>query len=125
MQNKGYTLVEMLVVLSILSMLTLLFAFSYRSLKENTTYWNQSIYERLLQAQTTAMTQKRRVFVDFQGNRMSIDGASLKLSTDCGYHQFHFNTFGNPSKALSITCAIGSEQRVIVVELGSGRLYVR
>ena len=43
MQNKGYTLVEMLVVLSILSMLTLLFAFSYRSLKENTTYWSQSI----------------------------------------------------------------------------------
>ena len=67
---------------------------------------------KVLQAQTTAMTQKRRVFVDFQGNRMSIDGASLKLSTDCGYHQFHFNAFGNPSKALSITCAIGSEQRV-------------
>ena len=78
MQNKGYRLVEMLVVLSILSMLTLLFAFSYRSLKENTTYWSQSIYERLLQAQTTAMTQKRKVFVDFQGNRMSIDGASFK-----------------------------------------------
>lgn len=125
--DKGFTLIETLIVLSVLTICMLVSPI----LKQHTviafSYEMQEIRFKLMNAQQTAIREKRNVFVDFLGNAMQIDNQTTNLSnhTSCNAKKFHFTPIGNVSNAMSITCLKKQDKKQIVVQLGTGRMYVK
>lgn len=126
MQNKGFTLIEMLLVLSILSIVIALFPFTqYHSIYLHTQV--NEIKERLLYAQSTALKMKKKMNVTIQGSNVNIANQNyhLQKGMSCQGKNFSYNELGNVSNAQTITCALKGITRKIVIQLGSGQLDVR
>lgn len=118
---------EMLVVLFVISMLIVIFPFIRPQKQIQLGYEIQTIKQLLLQTQVSAMNehcekvvrisshvinydQKRYVFVD----GMSCEPATIRYYAN-----------GNVNQAKTIRCSCQGKQKSLVVELGSGAIYVR
>lgn len=127
MSNKGFTLIESLLVLSVLTILLL----AYPVIKPtNTTilhYQMQMLYQRLQKLQFEAMTQKKEKHVDFQGNHYTLGQVEYLWSNgiSCSDTSFHFTPMGSVSHATTIHCTLKDARNSILIELGTGRMYVR
>lgn len=127
MSNKGFTLVEMMLVLSLIILLTALFPMLHMPDGVILSYQMNILQQQLVDTQHTSMTQKRSVSVDFHGNEYRIDGYThtLPQRMQCSGTDIHFNEMGNVSNAVTIHCHIDAHEKSLVIELGSGRSYVR
>ena len=127
MSTKGFTLIEMLLVLSIVCMLGALFPFVRPVSAIDLDYQCLEITQRLLAVQQCAMREKRDIFVDFLGNELLLDDKiiPLKPAVSCNGKQLHFTPTGTVSQAMTITCHDTLHSRRIIVQLGSGRLHVQ
>lgn len=126
MQNKGFTLIEMLLVVSVLSMLILLFPFTQHDSIYLHTQLNE-IKERLLYAQSMALKTKKKVEVTIHGSSIQVSGSNfhLRKGMSCQGNNFYYNDKGNVSNAQTITCSIKDKTGSIVIQLGSGQLDIR
>lgn len=125
--DKGFTLIETLLVLSVLSICLLVFPIVKRNASITFHYQVEEIRLKLIEAQRTAIKEKRDVFVDFLGNVIKIDHVPVSLGKDifCNASMLHFTPIGNVSNAMSITCSHKQQKKQIVVQLGTGRMYVK
>lgn len=127
MSNRGFTLIEVLVVLSVLSMLLVIFPFLHSNKRIQLRFETQILYEKLLLTQGGAIAQKKLKTVDFHGNYYEIDKETFTLPTamKCNSTPFHYTPVGSVSQALTIHCRIDTNTKDIVIQLGSGRMYVK
>lgn len=125
--NKGFTLLEILLVLSVLTICILVFSFVKPNVSIVFRYQIQDIQMKLLTAQQTAINEKRKIFVDFLGNTIRIDNKIIKLpnNTHCDIANLHFTSLGNVSGANTITCKQGKSIKQLVIQVGTGRMYVK
>lgn len=122
--HKGFTLIETMVVLSILCIMMIIYPIpSY----ESGIHKNQDLmllYEFLLQAQHEAMYKHQRNEIQLYGNTASSRYQTITLTNlNMNHYLFHFNAKGHISKALTITFT--NSNRKIVAQLGSGSFDLR
>lgn len=126
MSNKGFTLIEALLVLSVIAILGACLPFLKVQASLKLSYEMKTIYHKLLYAQGQSIAKKKTIPVDFRGDSYQIDNdlETFSSSMHCSNTQFHFTPLGTISKAGSITCSLQGYQKKIVLQLGSGRIYV-
>ena len=102
--KNGFTLVEMLVVLLIVSMLG--FGLS--------TKMHSSLY---------VFMKHRKVYVEI-GDSIYMDEVEYGIPHDiaCDHVSFYYNAKGNMSKAMSLHCQNASSQMKLVFQVGAGRV---
>lgn len=126
MSIKGYTLVEMLVVFTMISILWVLLMF---------TPWQRNtldielkhMKELLLQAQQTAMKNHEVMQIDFKHKQLQINDQIYEFGNGITTqnYAFFFNEFGNISKAGTLCFYQWDMKKCLVFELGSGRIAIR
>lgn len=77
----------------------------------------------LLLQQEMAMQEGTTIQISFQGTTMQLPDREVELHMTCrGTLTFHPN--GNVDQAKRISCHNATEQASLVIQLGSGRMYV-
>ena len=119
--NKGFTLIEMIFVLSLMSIMMLLFVSTQSVSLLNTTMLRSK--ELILQAQLTAIETRQRQTVIFTLNTIEFDSETLLLPSNmvCDNKRITFNAMGNINQAQRVCCYEGSRTKCLVFQLGSGR----
>ena len=127
MSVKGFTLIETLLVLCVLSLFILIFPFLKPANSIVLRYQMQTMYQKLLQLQYEALSQKREISVVFQGNSYVLDSISgtWGYGISCSSTTIHFTPLATVSHADTLKCSLGESHHCIVIELGTGRMYVR
>lgn len=127
MGNKGFTLIESLLVCSIIVVLLACFSFIKTSENLQLRFQLTEIREHLLRAQSKAITEKRIIKIESKNHSFTIDAQkiSLRKNIACDLKTFYFNTSGNISKADTINCSLANQQLKLVMQLGSGRIDVK
>ncbi|MEF9961008.1 MAG: competence type IV pilus minor pilin ComGD [Erysipelotrichaceae bacterium] len=124
--NKGFTMIEMILVLSIISIMMLIVPNLLRY-EIPLSFQMQYLKEQLLTNQIKAMMNKKRIFLAIHHDSITINEQEYKFQGNmiCEPTTIAFNGFGNVNKAQSIHCYQGESTMRIVVQLGSGRTDVR
>ena len=125
--NKGFTLIESLLIVSVLMICMLMFPFMKRHAGITLQYQMQELRLLLISAQSMAIREKRNVYIAIQAQDVQIDNTLIKLnrSTVCKIRNLHFTPLGNVAKAMSIHCSSNGINKRIVIQLGTGRMYVK
>lgn len=121
--DSGFTMAEMLIVLA----LFIFMAGMLPLVKGNHHTMNMktaALKERLLFIQGRAMREMNDIRVDFKGTRLISDVLTTDIGMRCeGFVIFHAN--GNVDKAKTIHCRYLNHSSELVLQLGSGRMYVK
>lgn len=118
---NGFTLIESLLVLLIVSILVLCSLFFH----PKSAGMNADILQnRLLQAQSMAFSEKKRVSVSLDEDDISIDGKTWPTGLACEPAEFHYNAKGNISAAATLVCNKDDQTFHFVLQLGSGRIRI-
>ncbi|MEG0092493.1 MAG: type II secretion system protein [Erysipelotrichaceae bacterium] len=124
--NKGFTMIEMIIVLSIISIMLLLVPklFIYEI---PLSYQMQYLKEQLLSIQMKALLQKQRINIEIQSNGIYVHSRFQPFQGNmiCEPTTLSFNQFGNVNHAQSIMCYLHQNQIKLVIQLGSGRMNVQ
>ena len=112
---------EMLVVLFVISMLVVIFPLIQLG------YEMQTIKQLLLQTQVSAVNEHREKMVKISSNSMLYDHKRYTFmdGMDCAPTTLYYYANGNVSQAKTIRCNCQGKQKSLVIELGSGAIYVR
>lgn len=126
MQNKGYTLSQMIFVLLIISVLLIASPKLFRT-KAILNYESERIKDILIYYQGQAIYQKEKVTIMIKENTIFSNDKEYTLAkgVNCGNHEVQFNLRGNVNQARTITCAYQSDTKDIVIHLGSGNVYIK
>ncbi|OUQ09327.1 MULTISPECIES: competence type IV pilus minor pilin ComGD [unclassified Thomasclavelia] len=132
--KKGFTMVEMLFVLSImivLSVFTLHFSISNRP-KIAIEQQCSQIISLLEEAKTLALTSHNQVDINISSNQISYSQGNKSRTLLLNfsyyfkyYYDFHFNKNGNISSGGRIELGNTNEIKTIILNVGSGAFYVR
>ena len=127
MQNeKGFTLVEMLVTISILLLIMAIFPFLKPSRQLVFTCETEKLHSFLLQAQMKAMFTKKSMYIQFQTDGVQAGEEFFVYDNMyCEGKAFHYTIQGTISQAQTITCSLQNKKKTIVLQLGSGAIDVR
>lgn len=127
MSNKGFTLIEMLVIVSVVTLCMLAFPVYFHYQKAEFRFTMHTMKQRLLLAQATAIQEKRTVFVQVLPSTYILDDMSYDLhnATTCSIVQFQITATGAITPAGRIVCANSNTTSSIVIQLGSGQSDVR
>lgn len=122
-RTDGFTLVEMLLVLALFACLLTLLPFL--SLNQHTMHVKmESLREQLLIVQGEAMRDLKSIRVDFHHTMMRYENHDTDIQMHCnGFVIFHPN--GNVDHAKTLRCSYHNEVGELVIQLGSGRMYVK
>lgn len=122
-RDSGFTMVEMLIVLAITVSLIAMIPFirgAHHAMDLNM----EALRERLIFVQGTAMRTYREIKVEFQGTDMIFENQRLAIGMRCdGFVVFHKN--GNVDRAKTLRCHAHNQTKELVIQLGSGRMYVK
>ena len=122
-QNSGFTLIEMLLVFLILSVALFLFPIMHAR-REMMGLRMDLLQKQLLLAQAKAMREGKKISVVLDGTMLQYDGYRYDLGMRCeGKVVFHPN--GNVDRARTIPCHMEHGGKELIIQLGSGRMYVR
>lgn len=126
MSDKGFTLMEMLFVLFTISMLALLFPFVKVSKQIQFQYDVYTVKSWIQQTQLDAMRDHQRKLIVIS-NRLETPDKTLFFPSGmkCNTARVGFYENGMVEHAQTITCSCEGKQKQIVIELGSGCMYVR
>ncbi|WP_088104690.1 competence type IV pilus minor pilin ComGD [Halalkalibacter urbisdiaboli] len=143
MTQNGYSLIELLISLSILSLLLIIPSVTLQSTfhSEQTEYIAYQIKEDLLLAQHIAITNGRTtsVYVDNQQNYYTIRFSTTEeymrrafqhdkimfSAVTMGINDISFLPNGNPRKSGTIKVMIHDREFFYTIYLGKGRVYYR
>ena len=124
--KKGFTLIQTLIVFVIIGSISVLIPTNVSS-KILLKFECEKLKEYLLQAQIEAIENKQKVIVNIDKNIISVNQDVKKLSgnTSCDAHEVGFNERGNVTMAKTIVCKSYNNQKMVVINLGSGNIYVK
>ena len=118
--KNGFTLVEMLVVLLIVSML----GFGLSTKMHCSLYvFMKNLQTLCITAQEKAYVKHRKVYVEI-GDSIYMDDVEYKIPHDiaCDHVSFYYNAKGNMSKAMSLHCQNALELGGFVLKKNNGFL---
>lgn len=122
-RDNGFTLAEMLAVLSIILCLLLMMPFM-KGIHHTMYLKTEALRERLLYVQGLAMRKFQNIKVEFQSSEMIYENKRIDIGMQCeGSVIFHQN--GNVDRARTLRCYSQKQIGEIVIQLGSGRMYVK
>lgn len=118
--KNGFTLVEMLIVLFIVSMLG--FGLSFR-MHSSLYVFMKRLQTLCITAQEKAYVQHKKVYVELN-DKIYVDEVEYLIPQDivCDSVSFYYNAKGNMSKAMSLHCQNASSQMKLVFQVGAGRV---
>ena len=124
--RKGFTLIQTLFVFVIIGSIAVLIPSQVNS-KVLLRFECEKLKDYLLQAQIEAIENKEQVVVNIEGSSIMINERTISLSnsTMCTTHEISFNERGNVNMAQTILCKSADSQKEIVINLGSGNIYVK
>ena len=126
MQIRGYTLIEMCLVLSVTSTFLLLVPNTFRS-NAVLTFEMHRMLEVIKSAKAIAIQNRETKVITIEQNEFYIDEKRFVLDprVQCEPYTFHFNGRGNISMANSVTCTYFQSEATLVMNLGNGNMYVK
>ena len=118
--KNGFTLVEMLIVLFIVSMLGFGLSFHMHS---SLYVFMKNLQTLCITVQEKAYVQHRNVYVNLN-DKIYVDEVEYLIPQDivCDSVSFYYNAKGNMSKAMSLHCQNASNQMKLVFQVGAGRV---
>ena len=124
--RKGFTLIQTLFVFVIIGSIAVLIPSQVNS-KVLLRFECEKLKDYLLQAQIEAVENKEPVVVNIEGSSIMINERTISLSnsTMCTTHEISFNERGNVNMAQTILCKSADSQKEVVINLGSGNIYVK
>lgn len=121
--NTGFTLIEAMIVVSFISTLIIIIPSSNILEKMNVLAATEQIHQFLLRQQQYAIFHKKFIEIQFDNNCMRSNNETIRLlKADINGENFSFTPKGTVTKAQTIICFCGKEQRKIIIELGSGTI---
>lgn len=130
LNNKGFTLLEMLLVLSIICMTSFL-TLTFHQPKISQEQAIMQIENFIYAAKLNAMVNKEKTNITLNRNTMSYQSTSTKKSMSldsqiyCSKYQFSYNTNGNIYKASTVKYTIYGKKVKFVFQVGSGSFEIR
>lgn len=126
MQNKGYTLSQMIFILMIISILLIASPLLFKT-RAILNYESERMKDILIYYQGQAIYKKKKIVVMIKNNRISTNEKEYTLAkgVSCGQHEISFNLRGNVNQAKTINCTYQNDMKEIVVNLGSGNVYIK
>lgn len=126
MQSKGFTLIEMVIVLLIISSLFVLTP-SITSTATILHFEMNRMLDILKQVQWAAIQERKIIDVNIFKNKLIASEKVYDFDSrmTCDASPFHFNARGNVSQAQTITCYVNQKSKQLVIHLGSGNVYLR
>lgn len=127
LSDKGFTLLEMMMVLSVICILLLFGGFIVSKNKTELIYQMKIIRENITDTQIKAVLEKDKKQIQFLLDRVVIDDKVFKYprGMHCSGLNFYFTEKGTISKAGSTTCRMNDTARKMVFQLGSGQSDIR
>ncbi|MDQ0362956.1 hypothetical protein [Breznakia pachnodae] len=124
--REGFTLIQTLFVFVIIGSIAVLIPSQVNS-KVLLRFECEKLKDYLLQAQIEAIENKEQVVVNIEGSSIMINERTISLSnsTMCTTHEISFNERGNVNMAQTILCKSADSQKEVVINLGSGNIYVK
>ena len=120
--DEGFTMVEMLLVLMRGCFLLMLFPLMHARHHDFMLHMEQ-LKQLLLLEQERAIQEVRSIKVDWNQTKMRSGENTYELGMVCeGSVIFHPN--GNVDRAKTITCHQDGQSAKLIIQLGSGRMYV-
>lgn len=121
--DDGFTLIEMLIVLSSILMILILFPVLHPETKQIKMRLQMLRYQ-LLQCQEQAIAEGRTVEIAFSEDEMDVDGERIFIGMRCN-QEVIFHPNGNVNHAMTMRCHTADAEGELVIQLGSGRIYVK
>lgn len=124
--NKAYTMIEMMLVIILLSIFLLIIPPIFKN-KASLNFTCEKIKSFLLNEKILAITLKEERNISIAQNYIQTDSEKMKLGNGiyCDSYTLKFNARGNVNMGGSIHCYSGDDERKIVINLGSGNIYVK
>lgn len=125
--NKGFTLIEMLLILMVLSMLIVLFPVVHPQKAIQLQYEMQTMKQLLLETQMHAWMHHTEEQVSIHASSISYLGKTYQLANgiQCDPAIVKYYDNGNIAQAKTIRCSCDGANRRLILELGSGSIYVK
>ena len=125
--DKGFTLIEMLVVLFVISMLLVLFPVIKPQKMIQLQYEANAIKEILLTTQTYARITHQKQQVQVTNHQIQYLHHQYQLPNGiyCTPRTIDYAANGNINQAGTILCKCDGATKQIIYELGSGAVYVK
>lgn len=124
--RKGFTLIQTIFMFVIMGSIAILIPSQVNG-KVLLRFECEKLKDYLLQAQIEAIENKQTVVVRIEGSSVFVNEKTNQLSnnTNCSSHEISFNERGNVNMAQTILCKSTNSQKEIVINLGSGNIYVK
>lgn len=125
--NKGFTLIEMMLILMVLSMLIIIVPVVRPQKTIQLQYEMQTMKQILMETQMTAWISHTNQQVKIHTSSISYLGKTHQLANgiQCEPAIVKYYDNGNIAQAKTIRCSCDGASRRIILELGSGSIYVR
>lgn len=122
---KGYTLLEMIIVVSIVSILMLTISM-HRFDRLHLQYNMQKLQAFITYTKRKAILLKQQMTIDIDQNKVNTMNDSLELDQNvhCESYTIAFNQKGNVDKGGSFICYYNDAKAKIIVHLGNGDFKV-
>lgn len=122
--NNGFTVLEMMIVLLILSISTLgIQAHSYHP-SLSIFMKKMMSYSIVLQEQAYLEKEEKQVDIGSSYAVFDDDVFNYPNGISCDLQSFHYNEKGNISRANTVTCHQGKESMSLIYQLGTGRVRI-
>lgn len=120
LKNSGFTLIETLLILSMISIVFLLIPLNNR--KINLFNETDKLRSYALNCKIKAYETKRTISFTIEKNDVYYNDNYFKLDNkiNCGSHNVNFNAKGNVNVPTCITCYYLNNQHSFTINLGSG-----
>ena len=129
-QNNGYTLIEMLFVVSIISILSL-FSLTYKEVNISDEIVINDIVQFIHNSKTIAMIKKTTVYIQVKDNQIirTYNGYKDELLLKNGFfdkeYDFQYNQNGNIKTAKTFSFQTKHHKYDFIMQVGSGTFYVK
>ncbi len=121
--SKGFTFIETMIVISFIVTLIMIIPSCNILEKMNVLGATEQIHQFLLRQQQYAIFHKKFIEIQFDDNSIRSSNETMNLlKTGIRGKKFSFTPKGTVTKAQTIICFCGKEQRKIIIELGSGTI---
>jgi MSHA pilin protein MshC len=135
--NRGYTLIELVVSISIMAILAALAVPLFNQPQIDSTWFREQVKSAVRYAQRQAVAQRRQVFVVVGANSVKLcyvdtscavpvlqitTGTAYTLTAPSGVTlnptSFSFNGLGQPSPLIGVSFNVGSQAVIVTAETG-------
>lgn len=125
--DKGFTLIEMLLILMALSLMLVLFPIMKPQMAIQLQYEMYTMKQILLQTQMQALIHHQNEQVSIRTNSIVYLNTTYQLTKgiQCDPTVVTYYANGNIAQAKTIRCSCEGERRRLILELGSGSIYVK